>query len=508
MEFAWLAMTARTATARSPSMSSRYPSVNCRASEDVGLFGWDSFNELSECVASSLSSWILCAAMGVAKDPQRPRAKIGDTARLDEGMMSVMAETYVVDQIARGRVRVNRAAARVYTFLVAGTASLIVTMSAYSEAMRATRACAFLAALIGLHLLWQPRIIWRREYTLYACFVGYMFVTLLWTRDLDLASNTLVPAMSFFLAMILFGSLINYHDVRTVLAGALCGFATGAAVYTLTQGFPLSYPVEFSYNAIANMYVFGLFVTLMYGSFRRSNGFVLLAIAVIIMLHIVATTSIKTNLGIALGLAATGVMFFGYFGKLIRRRLLTLIVLTCGLAIAIASNDALVEIISRGGQRVLIGVQVLQVRDDVAGYTGFEDRGYWEQQGIAGWSNNPVFGYGVEAFRNDYGTTSHSTPIDLLYNYGLIGLVLFYSVFASLIWRLLRLAGRRQSSQRSLILGGVVCYLFVTLSATMHYDILLASFVGISVALFAVHDRASNSALPVSNQTVGHPSLQ
>src|ERR1700722_3492765 len=109
------------------------------------------------------------------------------------------------NQIARDRARVNRAVARICTFLIASAASLIVTMSAYAQAMRATHSSVFLAALIGLHLLWQPRLIWRREFTLYACFIGYMLVTLLWTRDLDLASNTLVPAAAFLLAMILFG---------------------------------------------------------------------------------------------------------------------------------------------------------------------------------------------------------------------------------------------------------------------------------------------------------------
>jgi O-antigen ligase len=221
------------------------------------------------------------------------------------------------------------------------------------------------------------------------------------------------------------------------------------------------------------------------------------------MLHIVATTSIKTNLGVALGLGAVAVMYFGFFGQLIRRRAFTLILLACALAVVVVSNDGLVQMVSRGGQRVLIGVQVLQTRDDVAGYSGFEDRGYWKEQGIAGWSRNPIFGYGVEAFRSDYGITSHSTPVDLLYNFGLIGLVLFYSVFASLIWRILHVAGRQHSSQRSLILGGIVCYVFVSLSGTMHYDIFLGGFAGISAALFAVSDRAANSALAVNNQPVG-----
>jgi hypothetical protein len=312
-----------------------------------------------------------------------------------------------------------------------------------------------------------------------------------------------MPAINFILIMIVFGSLITFHNIPSVLAGALCGFAVGAALYTLTVGFPLTYPKEFSYNAIASMYLYGLFVALMYSCFRRSSSLILMAIAIVIMMHIVATTSIKANLGVALGLVAAGMMYFRYFARLLRRRVLMLILLPCVLGLAIASNSRLVEAIARGGQRVSIGVNVLQAREDVGGYTGFEERGYWKQIAIEGWRINPVFGYGTEAFRKDYGITSHSTPVDLLYNFGLIGMGLFYGVFASLIWRLLKMADRELSSQRALILGGIVCYVFVTLSGTMHYNIFLAAFVGISVALLTLHGRAAAPRPASSDRGVG-----
>jgi O-antigen ligase len=302
--------------------------------------------------------------------------------------------------------------------------------------------------------------------------------------------------------MIFFGSLIGFHNVSTALAGALCGFVACAALYTVTQGFPFSYPDEFSYNAIAGMYLFGLFITLMYSCFRRPS-IILAALAIVIMLHIVATTSIKTNLGIALGLVAAGIMYFGHFGRLLRRRILALIFLASVLGVAIASNDALVDAMGRGVQRVFIGVQVLQTRDDVAGYSAFAERDYWKRAGIEGWEQNPVFGYGTEAFRHDYGITSHSTPIDLLYNHGLIGLTLFYSMFASLIWRLLQLEDRRFSAQRSLMFGGVVCYVFVSLSGTMHYNSFLAAFVGISSVLLTGHGGAAVSTAAASDRRVG-----
>jgi hypothetical protein len=393
-----------------------------------------------------------------------------------------MPEQFAVDRNPVSYPWLNRATARVCTFLIAGIASFTMALNTYLDEFRATHLGVILVILLSIHVVWHSRFIWRREFAIYACLFGYMFVALLWTRDVELAMNTLVPAANFIFVMILFGSMISFHDVPAVLMGTLCGFMLSAAVYTLTQGFPFSYPADFSYNAIAGMYLFGLFITLMYSCFTRSHA-ILLAIAVVIMLHIVATTSIKTNLGIALGLVGAGIMYFRHFGRLLRRRLLLLIVLAGGLGFAVSSNDALLDRVSGGVQRVTIGVKVLQARDDVAGYSAFEERDYWKQVGIDGWKLNPVFGYGTEAFRDNYGITSHSTPVDLLYNYGLIGLILFYGVFASLAWRLIQPAGKRVSNHRALMFGGVICYLFMTLSGTLLYNSFLGAFVGIAVAL-------------------------
>jgi len=67
------------------------------------------------------------------------------------------------------------------------------------------------------------------------------------------------------------------NDVSTVLVARYAVSSSGGAVYDHPR-FSFSYPDQFSYNAIANMYFFGLFVTLMFSCFKRSNG-VLLAIA-------------------------------------------------------------------------------------------------------------------------------------------------------------------------------------------------------------------------------------
>src|SRR5258706_10175932 len=227
-----------------------------------------------------------------------------------------MSEQSVVDPNTAANAWINRMVGRLCTFLLAAVATLALTLTTYTEAVRHTHLAPLLVILIALQLLWYPRFVWFRELTLYACLVGYMLVTLLWTRDIELAMNTMAPAINCVLIMIFYGSLIRFHNIPAALAGSLCGFAAGAAIYTLTQGFPFSIPNDFSYNAIAGVYLFGLFVTLMLSCFRRSIV-VLPAIAVVVMLHIVATTTIKANLGVALVFIAAAIWYFGSFARLI-----------------------------------------------------------------------------------------------------------------------------------------------------------------------------------------------
>jgi O-antigen ligase len=150
---------------------------------------------------------------------------------------------------------------------------------------------------------------------------------------------------------------------------------------------------------------------------------------------------------------------------------------------AIASNDALLERIQNGFDRVSHGIDILQRREDVAGGTSFGDRTDWESRGIKGWVRSPLFGNGVEAFRTDNGITSHSTPIDLLYNTGVIGLTAFYAIFASLALRLTQVRGSGLGSLPALIFAGLVCYSFITLSGTMHYNSFMAIFFAVSSGL-------------------------
>jgi len=390
-------------------------------------------------------------------------------------------------------VHANRIVGWLSSFALAAMAALAVTINVVIESFHAARLGAALVFLFLLHLLRYPKFPFGRETALYVCFVIYMVVALAWTSDVRLAMNTLVPAITFVATLMLFGALATYHNLRAMLLGTLFGILMGAAAYTRIEGFPFVYPKDFSYNAVAGIYLLGLFVTFLCSCYWRSRGLFLFVASVLFILE-VATTSIKFNIGILLGVIAAGLMYFKHFARTLQRHVVPLTVLVGVLGYAVVSNDALVGILERGIDRVTLGVEVLQARENVPGYSAFESRERWQSDGLKGWLQNPLFGNGVEAFRDRFGITSHSTPVDLLYNFGLIGFTLFYAVFLSVFRRSLRAHDRTWDGLHALIFGASICYSFVSLSAPMHYNAFFAVFVAISATVLGRHAYAKEDA--------------
>ena len=388
-----------------------------------------------------------------------------------------------IDQMSPISLRAFHAIGVTSTFVLAATAVFALAMNVVmQESFGKARLAPVLVALVLLHLMRFGKIRFDREVALYGIFFIYMLGELFWTVDISLARNTLVPAINFLLIMVLFGSLLTYHDSRAVLAGMLTGFLTAALVYTSLTGFPFRYPAEFSYNAVAVMYLFGLFLALLLGCYNFSKGTILI-VSISLLAHIVATTSIKTNLGILIGSVVAGIVYFRQFIHLIRQHAISLAVLFCMLGYLAFSNQFLNQSIQNGVARVSIGIRILQNRENLSGQSSIENRTGWMRDGLAGWSDNPVFGHGVESFRSTFNITSHSTPIDLLYNSGLIGLIIFYSIFFSVSLRLLRCTSVASRNRRLLIVSGLTCFLFITLSGVMHYSSFLAAFLAISISV-------------------------
>jgi hypothetical protein len=370
----------------------------------------------------------------------------------------------------------------VVSFALSAVASIAVTANAYAESSHPLRLGLVLLSLIFLHLIIVPKLWVSRELKIYLVFIGYMFLSLLWTQNVPLATDTLALANNCVLILLLYGALVVYHNRRAVFTGMLVGFLIAAAIYTLTQRFPFTYPDGFSYNSIAGMYLFGLFATIMFGWSTR-RAVIPIAISLILLLLIAATTSIKTNLGIALGAGMAGLLYFRHFVRAMRKTLILFIVFSALIVMALNSNADLVERIDAGIDRVNLGIKALLAREDITANTTLGDRKRWQDEGLQGWVQNPILGYGVEEFRMDFGVTSHSTPVDLLYNSGLIGFGLFYGILISIGWRLHRALDSAGSGLRAFLSGLLICYVFISLSAPMYYEALLAVFVAISAAV-------------------------
>jgi hypothetical protein len=376
------------------------------------------------------------------------------------------------------------------TFILAGVATFLVTSSVYGDRSHPGVVTIELLVLLAAHALGYLRLWLSRELLLNLAFGGYMVLTLAWTDNIKLALNILPAIVNAIMVLIFFSALVAYHDVRALLTGMVAGYLVAAVLYTLTSGFPFAVPDDFSYNTIAGMYLFGLFITAVYGAYVGMTYLPLVAGAIFLVL-IGMTTSIKTNLGTALGIAGATLLYFRRSVKAVTRVVLVVAVLGVGVAYALSANPGLTDRLRYGFERVALGVAVLTSREGDSGSTGLGNRKGWEKEGLKGWAATPVFGHGMEAFRGEFGTTSHSTPIDLLYNSGLIGAGLFYGIFASIAWRLLRARNPLRRAVRARIAVCLIAYVFISLSGTIYYDPLVAIFIAVSTGLLARTDRSA-----------------
>jgi hypothetical protein len=375
------------------------------------------------------------------------------------------------------------------TLIVAAVATFLVTATVYGDVSHPTFVTGELLILLAAHALGYLRVWMSRELLLTLAFVGYVLLTLAWTDNGRLALTTMPSIVNFTIVLLFFSSMTAYHNLRALMLGMIGGYLLAAVRYTLISGFPFSYPDDFSYNAIAAMYLFGLFITAVYGAYRRRIVLPLITGAVLLLL-IAATTSIKTNLGAALGIIGASILYFRPSVKRVVVGALMLAALSLGISYALSSNPALTEKLNNGLSRVSLGVAVLTNREGDSGTTGLGNRKGWEREGIKGWQATPVFGHGIEAFRADFGITSHSTPIDLLYNSGLIGTGLFYAIFASLAVRLLRARDADGRAVRARIAAFAIAWAFISLSAIIYYDSFLAMFMGVSAGLLVRLERS------------------
>jgi hypothetical protein len=368
------------------------------------------------------------------------------------------------------------------SYLQVAITMIALIMNIIFEYFHSARLGVFLVVSLFLHMLRYSRFVVYREGIIYITFVGYMFVSILWTENVELATNTLDPALNCILIYILFSAFVAFHDLNAVLLGGLSGFLIGAIFYTLSQGFPFVEPEVFSYNSIAGIYFIGLYLILLYG-WHKGSKVLVTALSFIVILHIVATASIKFNLGIPTAALVTSIVYHRQFLAIFRKYITVFIVLVGIFIFAANFSESINDKIQKGLIRIELGYNVIKIGGDLPGYGGADERIDWAQKGIEGWLKYPLLGNGVEAFRNDIGITSHSGPIDLLYNSGLFGFSLFYAIFISMFFRLYKTRNLVPKSLSMLIFAALIYYVFIQFTAPLHSYSFFAVFISLSAAL-------------------------
>jgi O-antigen ligase len=204
-----------------------------------------------------------------------------------------------------------------------------------------------------------------------------------------------------------------------------------------------------------------------------------------------------------MGIALSTLLYFKVSIREVIRTGVYLAIFAAALVYGVKSNPAVTERVQHGYERISTGLAVLTHREGDSGATGLGNRQGWTKEGLKGWVNSPVFGHGIEAFRADHGITSHSTPIDLLYNAGLIGCGLFYAAFASLAWRLFRARNPQTRGLRARITACFIAYLFISISGLIYYESFVAIFLALSSGLLMRLERATVRGVEWDGLSVG-----
>lgn len=127
-------------------------------------------------------------------------------------------------------------------------------------------------------------------------------------------------------------------------------------------------------------------------------------------------------------------------------------------------------------------------------------------QGIDGFYKSPILGYGPKSFRinNEFDRTAHSTPISVIYEFGLVGFCILLFVLITLLKPLIRIMIRGTSSNQLLYSACLLIIPFVqSFFIEMYSKLILPIAFGIALHVYAqlrlvAKSSSRSSLLPVA----------
>ncbi len=115
------------------------------------------------------------------------------------------------------------------------------------------------------------------------------------------------------------------------------------------------------------------------------------------------------------------------------------------------------------------------------------------KEGVSLLADNPFFGVGLDNFRHvsSAGTYSHSNPIEVSVSTGLLGLLLYYSIYAYIGWRALKLSKRSGGhALPRMALVALAGYSLMDLTHVSYYEKTSWLFLALLTATLEVFARA------------------
>jgi len=277
------------------------------------------------------------------------------------------------------------------------------------------------------------------------CFLGfviYSMLSLIWTnQSVDFAATLL----QLFLISFVMINIIRYQgQIRSITFGILSALLIASADMWMNMDGAMAEDDSVrisSFLGNANVFAIALFIGVLlvvdalfsHRQRTRSAGiqlFLNLALSAIGILFIYEVIFLTGSRKAMIALFIFSFMFF--FRYLLKVKFLMKIVI-------VALGAGAFSVLLMVTKESIFYQRFLKVFDMLLGKSvregSINERASMIADGIGLWKQHPVFGWGTDQFRyvSGYQTYSHNNYVELLSNNGLVGLVLYYSMFVFLL---------------------------------------------------------------------------
>jgi O-antigen ligase len=302
-------------------------------------------------------------------------------------------------------------------------------------------------AFIVLFLIRREHVIYIPNLTIvYSIFTAYAFGSILWAMSYDLAFSYAMRLLIALINLVILYMIFRYYKLENcILYGVLVG-----AFYNYCIEFnviSVSYPtIEFNRftgsvgnsNKLAKTMLISIFASLIIIAsnntktvFRTYNY-----INIILSIYIIVLTVSKLAIILAplLIISTLSIRHLKIKNIVI---FVTILFIFYKLLVSYADFQLLNNIFELLERRFS---GLMAFLNGYAGDTSTKEREVLMAQGLDVFSNNPIFGIGLNNFRFLFVKYSHNNYIELLSGLGIIGTLLFYTMYVFIFSRLVKMS--------------------------------------------------------------------